>query len=194
MPRWPLPESRSLRPAVFLDRDGTIADEVGYLNHLSRFRMFPFAAAAIRALNQRGLPVIVITNQSGVARGYFPESLVHAVHDRMTQELTAAGARLDAVYYCPHQGQDACDCRKPKPGLLHRAAREHALDLRRSFVVGDRYSDVELAHSVGARAILVRTGYGAGEVQWHSAKWPAPPDFVAEDLSAAVEWILDQKR
>lgn len=156
--------------------------------------MFPFAAAAIRALNQRGLPVIVITNQSGVARGYFPESLVHAVHDRMTQELAAAGARLDAVYYCPHQRQDACDCRKPKPGLLQRAAREHALDLSRSFVVGDRYSDVELARSVRAAAILVRTGYGAGEVQWHSAKWPAPPDFVAEDLSAAVEWILDQKR
>jgi D-glycero-D-manno-heptose 1,7-bisphosphate phosphatase len=156
--------------------------------------MLPFAAAAIRALNQRNLPVIVITNQSGVARGYFPESLVHIVHDRMTQELTAAGARLDAVYYCPHQGPDACDCRKPKPGLLHRAARDQALDLGRSFVVGDRYGDVELAHGVGARGILVRTGYGAGEVQWHSAKWPVPPDFVAEDLSAAVDWILDQKR
>ena len=183
-----------LRPAVFLDRDGTIADEVGYLNHLSRFRIFPFAAAAIRRLNDRNLPVIVITNQSGVARGYFPESLVQAVHDRMTQELAASDARLDAVYYCPHETKDACECRKPKPGMLQHAAREHALDLSRSFVVGDRYGDVQLAHSVAAKAILVRTGYGAGEIEWHAAKWPLQPDFIADDLSAAVDWILTQVR
>ena len=156
--------------------------------------MFPFAAAAIRALNQRNLPVIVITNQSGVARSYFPESLVQAVHDRMTQELAAAGAHINAVYYCPHESRDACDCRKPKPGMLQRAACEHGLDLSRSFVVGDRYGDVELAHGVGAKAILVRTGYGAGELQWHAAKWPVPPDFVADDLPAAANWILGQLR
>jgi len=154
--------------------------------------MFPFAASAIARLNRHNLPVIVITNQSGVARGYFPESLVNAVHDRMAQELASAGARLDAVYYCPHANAYACGCRKPKPGMLERAAREHALDLRRSFVVGDRYGDLELAHSVGAKGVLVRTGYGAGELQWHSAQWPAPPDFVADDLSAAVNWILDR--
>lgn len=156
--------------------------------------MFPFAAAAIRSLNQRNLPVIVITNQSGVARGYFPESLVQAVHARMTHELAAAGASLDAVYYCPHETKDACGCRKPKPGLLQQAAREHALDLGRSFVVGDRYGDVELAHGVGAKAILVRTGYGAGELEWHSAKWAVRPDFVADDLSSAANWILGQLR
>ncbi len=192
MRRWLLAEASSLRPAVFLDRDGTIAEEVGYLNHLSRFRMFPFAAQAIRLLNLAKLPVIVITNQSGIARGYFPESLVHMVHELMTEQLAAAGARPDAVYYCPHKGDDACDCRKPKPGMLERAAREHGLDLRRSFVVGDRYGDVELAHRVGARAVLVRTGYGEGEVQWHSAKWPSPPDFIADDLVEAANWILGQ--
>ena len=112
----------------------------------------------------------------------------------MTQELTAAGARLDAVYYCPHETKDACDCRKPKPGLLQQAAREHGLDLARSFVVGDRYGDVQLARGVAAKAILVRTGYGAGEVEWHSAKWPSPPDCIAEDLPAAVDWILTQVR
>ena len=192
MRRWLLAEASSLRPAVFLDRDGTIAEEVGYLNHLSRFRMFPFAAQAVRQLNLAKLPVIVITNQSGIARGYFPESLVHMVHELMTDQLAAAGARADAVYYCPHKGDDACDCRKPKPGLLERAAREHRLDLRRSFVVGDRYGDVELAHRVGARAVLVRTGYGEGEVQWHSAKWPSPPDFIADDLVEAANWILGQ--
>ncbi len=192
MRRWLLAEASSLRPAVFLDRDGTIAEEVGYLNHLSRFRMFPFAAQAIRLLNLAKLPVIVITNQSGIARGYFPESLVHMVHELMTEQLAAAGARPDAVYYCPHKSDDACDCRKPKPGMLERAAREHGLDLRRSFVVGDRYGDVELAHCVGARAVLVRTGYGEGEVQWHSEKWPSPPDFIADDLVEAANWILGQ--
>jgi D-glycero-D-manno-heptose 1,7-bisphosphate phosphatase len=192
--RWPLAEDISLRPAVFLDRDGTIAEEVGYLNHVSRFRMFPFAPAAIRQLNQAKYPAIVITNQSGVGRGYFPDSLVGAVHELMTTQLAKEGAHVDALYYCPHKGDDACLCRKPKPGMLERAAREHGLDLRRSFVVGDRYGDIELAHRVGARAILVRTGYGAGEIQWHSAQWPAPPDFIAEDLADAADWILRQPK
>jgi D-glycero-D-manno-heptose 1,7-bisphosphate phosphatase len=181
-------------PAVFLDRDGTIAEEVGYLNHASRFRMFPFVAAAIRRLNEAGLPVVVVTNQSGVGRGYFPESLVHSVNEIMKKELAAAGARVDAIYHCPHTSADGCDCRKPKTGMLERAAREHALDLRRSFVVGDRYSDVELACNAQARSILVRTGYGEGELAWHSTKWPAPPDFVADDLKQAADWILRQPK
>jgi D-glycero-D-manno-heptose 1,7-bisphosphate phosphatase len=181
-----------LRPAVFLDRDGTIAEEVGYLNHASRFRMFPFVAQAIRRLNDARLPVIVVTNQSGVGRGYFPESLVRTVHELMTQRLKAAGARVDGVYYCPHTSDDGCDCRKPKPGMLERAAREHDLDLRRSFVVGDRYADIELARRVGSRGILVRTGYGEGEIQRHAAEWSAPPDVIADDLAAAVDWVLGQ--
>ena len=156
--------------------------------------MFPFAAQAIRRLNQAKLPVIVITNQSGVGRGYFPESLVNAVHELMTTQLAKEGAHTDALYYCPHKGDDACACRKPRPGMLERAAREHGLDLRRSFVVGDRYGDIALAQSVKARAILVRTGYGAGEIQWHSAKWPAAPDFIAKDLADAADWILRQPK
>jgi D-glycero-D-manno-heptose 1,7-bisphosphate phosphatase len=156
--------------------------------------MFPFAAQAIRQLNRANLPVVIITNQSGVARGYFPESLVTTVHELMTTQLAKAGAHIDALYYCPHKGDDACACRKPNPGMLEQAAREHALDLRRSFVVGDRYGDVELAHRVGARAIIVRTGYGEGEIQWHSAKWAASPDFIAADLAAAAEWIVSQPK
>ncbi len=183
-----------MRPAVFLDRDGTIAEEVGYLNHASRFRMFGFAGAAIRRLNEAGLPVVVVTNQSGVGRGYFPDSLVHTVHELMTQQLAAVDANVDAIYYCPHISADGCECRKPKPGLLQRAAREHGLELGRSFVVGDRYGDIELAHRAGSRGILVRTGYGAGEVAWHAAQWPVPPDFVADDLAAAVDWILRESR
>jgi D-glycero-D-manno-heptose 1,7-bisphosphate phosphatase len=192
--RWLLAEAASLRPAVFLDRDGTIAEEVGYLNHASRFRVFPFAAEAIRRLNEAKYPAIVITNQSGVGRGYFPDSLIHTVHDLMTAQLAKEGAHIDALYYCPHKGDDACACRKPKPGMLERAAREHGLDLCRSFVVGDRYGDMQLAHRVGARAIMVRTGYGEGEIQWHSATWPAPPDFIAENLADAADWILRQPK
>jgi D-glycero-D-manno-heptose 1,7-bisphosphate phosphatase len=187
-------EPSTLRPAVFLDRDGTLAEEVGYLNHVSRFRMFPFAAAAIRRLNEAGLPVVVITNQSGVGRGYFPESLVHAVHQLMTEQLAKGSANIEAVYYCPHTSTDACACRKPRTGMVDRASREHLLDLRRSFVVGDRYADIDLAHNVRARGILVRTGYGTGELAWHSAQWPVPPDFVADDLSEATDWILRQTR
>ena len=187
-----MPDSVPPRPAVFLDRDGTIAEEVGYLNHANRFRMFPFVAAAIHRLNEAGLPVVVVSNQSGVGRGYFPESLVHSVNEMMKRELAAAGARIDAIYYCPHTSADHCDCRKPKTALLERAAREHSLELGRSFVVGDRYGDIELARNVRARGILVRTGYGEGELAWHSAKWPAQPDFVAEDLSKAADWILRQ--
>jgi D-glycero-D-manno-heptose 1,7-bisphosphate phosphatase len=156
--------------------------------------MFPFAAAAVRRLNDAGLPVVVVTNQSGVRRGYFPESLVHRVNELMTQQLAAAGARIDAVYYCPHTSADACNCRKPKTGMLVQAAREHSLDLRRSFVVGDRYRDVEFAHNAQARSIFVRTGYGEGELAWHSPKWSVQPDFVAEDLSDAAEWIVRQPR
>jgi D-glycero-D-manno-heptose 1,7-bisphosphate phosphatase len=187
-----VPELRAWRPAVFIDRDGTIAEEVGYLNHVSRFRMFPFVAGALRRLNEAGCPVIVVTNQSGVARGYFPESLVHEVHQRMMQQLSESGARVDAIYYCPHTPSENCNCRKPRTGMLERAAREHSLDLRRSFVVGDRYADVELARNAHARGILVRTGYGEGELAWHAVKWLTPPDFVAGDLAEATEWVLRQ--
>ncbi len=156
--------------------------------------MFPFVADAIRRLNEARLPVIVITNQSGVGRGYFPESLVHTVHQLMTRQFAAGGARVEGVYYCPHTSADGCDCRKPKLGMLERAAREHALDLRRSFLVGDRYLDIYLAHRAGARGILVRTGYGEGELAWHAAQWARQPDFVAEDLAGATEWILGQTK
>ncbi len=187
-------DSAARRRAVFLDRDGTICEEVGYLNHISRFRLFPFAASAIRRLNQAGLPVIVVTNQSGVARGIFPESLVHEVHEKMVAELAAAGARVDGVYFCPHKSEDACGCRKPHPGMLERAAGEHSLELAGSYVVGDRYDDLEMAERVGGCGILVLTGYGRGEYELRGAAWPKQPHCVVEDLSAAVSLILKELR
>ena len=138
--------------------------------------------------------MIVVTNQSGVARGYFPEQLVRDVHERMKAELLEAGARLDGVYYCPHVSSDECQCRKPKTGMLEQAARELGLDLKKSFVVGDRQSDVELAHCAGARSVLVKTGFGEGELAWHAKNWARQPEFVAADLPEAVEWILQEVR
>jgi D-glycero-D-manno-heptose 1,7-bisphosphate phosphatase len=191
-PLWWSVSDHRLKPAVFLDRDGTISEEVGYLNHVSRFCMFPFAPAAIRKLYQRGLLVFVITNQSGVARGYYPESLVHQVNDLMSNQLSHAGAHLDGIYYCPHGSADACACRKPAPGMLQQAAAEYGVDLTRSFVVGDRHSDVELAHHAGARSIMVRTGYGEGEILWHAQEWEIMPDYIAADLATATDWIVEQ--
>ncbi len=182
------------RRAVFLDRDGTIAEEVGYANHLSRFQLFPFAARAIRRLNEAKIPVVVVTNQSGVARGFFPEELIHRIHEKMGAELAAEGARLEAIYYCPHGKEDRCACRKPLPGMLERAAREHGLELAGSVIVGDRCGDMEMGLKVGCRSILVLTGYGRGEYEWNCSRWTQPPDHVAENLAEAVELILREWR
>jgi D-glycero-D-manno-heptose 1,7-bisphosphate phosphatase len=183
-------EKHALKGAVFLDRDGTIGEEMGYVNHIDRFEVFPFAAEAIRRLNVAKIPVIVVTNQSGVARNIFPESLVHEVHMKMVAELAVGGAWIDGVYFCPHKSEDTCECRKPLPGLLHRAAREHELDLAASWVVGDRYADLEMGYAAGGRGILVMTGYGRGEYELHHGAWPRQPDALADDLRDAVAHIL----
>jgi D-glycero-D-manno-heptose 1,7-bisphosphate phosphatase len=185
------------RKAIFIDRDGTLSEEVGYVNHLSRFRLFPFAVDAVRLVNRSPLAAVLVTNQAGVARGYFEESMVHAVHAEVAKAMEKGGARLDGVYYCPHHPtageppyRDDCACRKPKPGLLHRAAEDLGLDLAGSYVVGDRRGDLELAWTVGATGVLVKTGYGRGELEHHAPRWPRPPDMVADDLLGAVVAIL----
>jgi D-glycero-D-manno-heptose 1,7-bisphosphate phosphatase len=183
-----------LRAAVFLDRDGTILDEVGYLNHPSRFRMLAGAAEAIARLNAANYPVIVVSNQSGVGRGYFPESVVTDVNTLMQKALEMGGAKLAGIYYCPHAAPEDCECRKPKTGMVLRAAAVHGIDLNRSFFVGDRHSDIELGHAAGGKSILVRSGYGEGEFSWHIAKWPHQPEHVAMGLTEAVDWILGKNR
>jgi D-glycero-D-manno-heptose 1,7-bisphosphate phosphatase len=147
-------------PAIFIDRDGTINEEVNYLDHPDRLRLLPRSVEAIKKINQQGIKTIVITNQSGIARGYFTEKSLHEIHQKLKDLLAQAGARIDDIYFCPHHPDDACDCRKPATGMLKAAAGEHAVDLRRSFVIGDKLTDVELAHRVGAKGILVLTGYG----------------------------------
>jgi D-glycero-D-manno-heptose 1,7-bisphosphate phosphatase len=185
------------RPAIFLDRDGTLAHEVGYVNHPSRFQLYPWAVDAVRLINRAGLLAVVVTNQAGVARGYFPESVIAEVHELLSAAMAAGGARLDGIYYCPHHPEVGeppyradCDCRKPRPGLLRRAAADLGADLSRSFVVGDRHGDLSVAWSVGARGALVKTGYGLGEIVHLSPRWPRPPDIVAEHALDAVERIL----
>jgi D-glycero-D-manno-heptose 1,7-bisphosphate phosphatase len=186
--------------AVFLDRDGTINEEMGHMNHLSRFTLFPWAAEAIRLLNGAGYKVIIVTDQSGVARGLFPEALVKQIHQKLQDELARMGAWIDAVYYCPHHPTGAvadfrqdCRCRKPRPGMIEQAQREWDLDLSQSYLVGDRYNDVRLAHAVGAQGILVLTGYGRGEIEHWGATWPTPPNYVAEHLLDAVHWVLNHR-
>lgn len=185
------------RPAVFLDRDGTICEEVGYVNHLERLRLYPWTAKAIRKLNDAELPVIVVTNQSGVGRGYFREALVRQVHENIARELAAAGARVEAFYYCPHHPNAPveayrveCNCRKPATGLVEKAARRFRIDVKSSHVVGDSYRDMRLGFNAGARTILVLTGYGRGEYEHQSRTWPRQPDLVVETLLEAVEKIL----
>jgi D-glycero-D-manno-heptose 1,7-bisphosphate phosphatase len=184
-----------MRVAVFLDRDGTINEEMGYLNHIDRFVLIPGAVAAIRSINESGLKAVVVTNQSGAARGYFPKELIDQVHQKMSDLLEEEGAFLDGIYTCTHappskEESGGCGCRKPKIGLMKQAALELNLDLEKSYVVGDRFKDVEMARNAGAKAILVLTGYGKGELEFLGPSSKVQADFVAEDLAEAVEWIL----
>ena len=187
-----------MRVAVFLDRDGTINEEMGYINHIDRFVLIPGAAAAIRSINESGLQAVVVTNQSGVARGYFPKELIDQVHQKMSDLLEEEGAFLDGIYTCthapPNKGEpDGCGCRKPKIGMMQQAAQELNLDLEKSYVVGDRVKDVEMARKAGAKAILVLTGYGKGELEFLGPSSKVQADFVAKDLAEAVEWILSDR-
>jgi len=188
------------KPAVFLDRDGTINEQMGYINHISRFVLLPGVGKAIRRLNNQNIPVVVVTNQSGLARGYFPATLLDEVHKKMETELAEAGARIDGLYICPHhpeakelQYRKDCNCRKPKIGLLQQAAADLNLDLGASYMVGDRWSDLKCGARAGATPILVLTGYGRGDHQYIGPGQDIQPAMVAPDLDAAVDWILKRR-
>lgn len=186
---------------MFIDRDGTLTEEVGYVNHPSRLNLLPRSAEAVRRLNEAGIAAVVATNQAGIARGYFSEDVMHAAHERLAEQLKEAGAHLDGLYVCTHHPTEGvapfradCDCRKPRPGLLVRAAEDLDLDLRASVMVGDKPSDLLVARPVGARAILVLTGYGRGEWEYRRAEFPVAPDHVAADLLDAVDWVIAGRR
>lgn len=185
-----------LRPAVFLDRDGTLNEDVGFMDRLDALRLFPWTADAIRLLNRAGFCTVVTTNQSGVGRGLIPEPFLRVVHDEIDARLARAGARIDRYFYCPHHPdkglgayRQACECRKPRPGMILTAAREMGLDLTRSVMVGDRRGDVASGHAAGVRAVLVRTGVGAAEER-ALADGEERPDAILDNLMEAVGWIL----
>jgi len=180
-----------------MDRDGCLIEERGYINHPSRVRVLPRAPEAVARLNAAGIAAVMATNQAGIARGYFSKDTLLAVNAELEHQLGALGARLDALYVCTHHptaGQppyrEACECRKPRPGLLLRAAAELGLDLSRSVMVGDKPSDVEAGQAAGASTVLVLTGYGRGEWEYRRQEWTVKPDHVALDLFDAVEWAL----
>ena len=184
------------RQAVFLDRDGTMIHDMGYLRRLEDLRWFPWSIDAIRMLNRAGFAVCVTTNQGGIGKGLYDEAFVERTHAEMSATLAASGGRIDGWFYCPHHPRAVdpalrleCDCRKPRPGMIHQAAKQFDLDLSRSFVVGDKMADVGLGNAVGAQSILVKTGYGQTEVSLHNGEVPGAA-YVAETLAEAVSWIL----
>lgn len=187
-------------PAVFIDRDGTICEEAVYLRRLEDLRLLAGAAEAIARANQAGYKVVIISNQSGVARGYMTEETVREINRALADRLQKRGARVDGIYYCPHHpdGQPPynidCRCRKPEPGMLLKAEKELNLDLSRSVVIGDKLSDVETARRLNIPGILVLTGYGKNELARIRRQKQVFPDFVAEDLAAAIQWWLGRNR
>jgi D-glycero-D-manno-heptose 1,7-bisphosphate phosphatase len=185
------------RPCVFFDRDGTLNEDVGYLDRLERLVLFPDCIDSVRLLKRAGFLVAVVTNQAGIAQGLYGEDTVREIHRHMAERFEAGRAKIDGFYYCPHMVdapvaayRRACDCRKPLPGLVRQAERELDIDVARSFVVGDRWRDIEMGIAVGARTVLVRTGYGRTE----EANPPAgmTPHAIVDNVAQSVVWILRQ--
>lgn len=181
---------------MFLDRDGTLNVEVNYLHRIEDLVLVAGAARAISALNRAGWLVIVVTNQAGIARGYYDETALHTLHEHLTQALAAQDARIDAIYYCPHHPDfsGTCECRKPQPGMLLQAAAEHGIDLTRSWLVGDTGGDIGAGRAAGCRTVLVRSGYGAAYEDQVRDGDGAQPDAIVDDVAAAVEYILAHDR
>jgi D-glycero-D-manno-heptose 1,7-bisphosphate phosphatase len=188
--------SYATRRAVFLDRDGTLNVEVNYLHRVEDLELVPGAAQAIRALKESGWLVIIVTNQAGIARGYYDEAALHTLHEHLKHSLAVDGAQLDAIYFCPHHPDfsGVCDCRKPAPGMLQQAARDYGIDLAQSWIIGDNTGDIGAGRAVGCRTILVRSGYGKqveAALRSGAELWP---ETIVDDLPAAVAYILGQGR
>jgi D-glycero-D-manno-heptose 1,7-bisphosphate phosphatase len=190
--------------AVFLDRDGTINEEAGYLDNLAKIKIIPAAFEAIRMINVNAMKAIVISNQAGVARGLFSEEFVNVANEYLRAALREKNAIIDKFYYCPHHPTEGmgryrqeCDCRKPAAGMLLQAAQEMNINLAQSYIIGDRYNDMEAGKRVGVKGILVKTGFGQSLLQDVGPDKPTPqnkPDFVAADILEAVRWILKDRK
>jgi len=171
--------------AVILARDGTVIEERHYLSDPEQVALIPRIAPALRALRQMGLRLLVVTNQSAVGRGVFDQHRLEQIHERLRQLLAAEGVSVDGIYYCPHAPEDACACRKPKPGLMERVARDHQVDPQACFVLGDKQCDLDFGRQLGATTFLVRTGYGAAL----AAQRVEGADYIVDDVFEAVPII-----
>ena len=189
------------KPAVFIDRDGTINEQLGYINHLSRFVILPGVSEAVRLLNKNNWWAIIVSNQGGVARGYYPLELVDEIHAFLKSTLKEQGAIIDGIFFCPHhpagilpEYSSKCACRKPETGLIDKAREAFDIEMSNSYVVGDRHVDIELASRLNLKGVLVKTGYGLGEMEYIIPEKRLKPHHVAEDLLDAVKWILNEEK
>lgn len=187
------------KPVVFLDRDGTLNVEIGYIRKVDDLQLIEGAGQAVKKLNDKGVAAVLVTNQTGAARGFYPETHIHSLNERLIMLLKKEGAFLDDVYYCPHSIEGEvkelvriCECRKPARGMVDKALADHPeFDAERSFVVGDKATDVELAHNCGAKGVLVKTGYGEAVLKGEYQN-KVQADFEAGSIVEAVDWILKQ--
>ncbi len=194
-----LSETSPVNSAVFLDRDGTINEEVGYIDSSEKLIIIPGTVEAIRRLNERGMKVIVVTNQSAIARGIITEEDLNEINSALTEKLSMGGAFIDAIYYCPHHPTEGkgvyrveCECRKPGTGLLIRASYDFGIDLRKSYVVGDTITDIIMAKKAGAKGVLVLTGHGSSHLNMlRNVGETGMPAYIAKDISEAVDWIIE---
>lgn len=186
-----------MRPVVFLDRDGTLNEEIGYIHDVTMLNLISGAAESVVKLNSANIAAILVSNQTGAARGFYKEDHIKLLNDRLVQLLESKGAKLDGIYYCPHletgkvsEFSIKCRCRKPEPGLVEQAFQEHSdLDPKKAYVVGDKASDVALADNCGAKGILVKTGYGQAVMDGRY-QYKVEPAYTAHNITDAVDWIL----
>jgi D-glycero-D-manno-heptose 1,7-bisphosphate phosphatase len=179
-----------LYPTAFIDRDGTINVEGGYINHPDHCVVHPFAAQAVRMLNMHGWLAVVVTNQSGIGRGLDTEDTMNAMHNKMLQNFESQGAKVDGIYFCPHTSDTKCDCRKPDTGMFRQAIKDLPVDTNRMVMIGDKYGDMQAGFNMNMRTIMVESGYGKGELMLKSHKWARQPDFTAINLLEAVKILL----
>jgi D-glycero-D-manno-heptose 1,7-bisphosphate phosphatase len=182
--------------AIFLDRDGTINEETGYIDHVNRFKIFPFVADSIKMFRKKDFKIFVVTNQSGIARGYFSEEVLNEIHKKLLNYLSENGTSIDAIYYCPHHPTEGkgkytidCNCRKPKTGMIDQAVKEYDIDLSNSYMIGDRFKDIQFAKSLNMKSGFLFTGYGKGEYEYLKNSWNFMPDLIAENLKEMAKKI-----
>jgi D-glycero-D-manno-heptose 1,7-bisphosphate phosphatase len=186
-----------LCPTIFIDRDGVLNADAGYINHERRFFVFPYAAQAVRLLNMHGFICVIVSNQTGVGLGFYSEEFMNRLNFRLVSQIEKGGGKIAGVYCCPHDKNSKtetyrldCDCRKPKTGLLNRAAAELPVDKNRTFFIGDKYSDMQTGFNFGSRTVMVKTGYGLGELKHYYNTWSKKPEFIAENLLEAADIVI----